>query len=128
MKSIRQTQKKYCSRAITFGIFAGFFFVLMGESSIGKGLVLGTLFSIVNFVLMGETLPMKIGKSRGKIYMASFALIGVRYILFAIPLVAAIKFEQFNLFAAIAGIFMIQVVIISDPVLKKILSISRKKV
>jgi len=44
----------------------------------------------------------------------------------AVPIILAIKFEQFNLFSAIAGIFMIQLVILVDHVIT-IISPSREK-
>jgi hypothetical protein len=68
MESIRQTQKKYCSRAIMAAIFAGLVFILAGQEPVGKGLILGTIFSIINFIVMGEMLPMKIGKSKNKTF------------------------------------------------------------
>ena len=51
-----------------------------------------------------------------------------RYLLLAIPLIAAIKFEQFNLVAAILGIFMIQLVILAEHILTLIPSIRRKQI
>ena len=47
-------------------VIAGIFLVFIGHQPIGKGLVLGAIFSVVNFVLMGETLPMRLGKSKRK--------------------------------------------------------------
>jgi energy-coupling factor transporter ATP-binding protein EcfA2 len=47
METIKQIQKKYCFRAITVAIFAGFFLVLVGQKPVGKGLILGTFFSIL---------------------------------------------------------------------------------
>ncbi|MGD9273954.1 MAG: hypothetical protein PVI65_06270, partial [Desulfobacterales bacterium] len=63
MESIRRTQKKYGSRALAIAVIIGLGTVLIGQNSLGKGLVLGTLFSVVNFILMGETLPLKLGRS-----------------------------------------------------------------
>ncbi len=63
MESIRSTQKKYGSRALAMAVIVGFGAVLIGQNSLGKGLILGTFFSVVNFVLMGETLPFKLGRS-----------------------------------------------------------------
>jgi len=117
MEEIRQTQKKYCSRAMTLAIFVGFAFILAGFKPIGKGLILGTVFSILNFILMGETLPMRFGKSKGRTFFVSLGSIAVRYFVLAIPVVIAIKFEQFNFFAAIAGIFMVQFVLLADHML-----------
>ena len=114
MEQIRQTQKRYCSLAIIIAIIAGFCFILAGYRPIGKGLVFGTLFSIFNFILIGETLPMRINKTRNMTLLLAFGSIFFRYGLMAIPLVLAIKLDQFNLFAAIAGLFLVQAVILGD--------------
>lgn len=127
MKEIRETQKKYCSRALTFSLIAGFIFYLFGMVPICKGLVLGTLFSIVNFIIMGETLPMRISRSRGKTFFAVLGSIFFRYLLLAVPMVVAIKFEQFNLFAAIAGIFSVQAAILFDHLFGQFVSDFQKK-
>jgi len=71
MEAVRETQKKYCSRAMITAIVAACVFILAGQKGIGKGLVLGTLFSVFNFILMAATLPMRIGKSKGLTYMLS---------------------------------------------------------
>jgi asparagine N-glycosylation enzyme membrane subunit Stt3 len=127
MEQIRQTQKKYCSAAIAVAIFAGLLFILAGQKPIGKALILGTVFSIVNFILIGETLPLRIGKSKGKTFFISLGSIYFRYIILAIPLIMAIKLEQFNLFAVIFGIFLIQIVIMADHFYNYISSARKKQ-
>jgi len=127
MEQIRQTQKKYCSAAIAVAIFAGLLFILAGQKPIGKALILGTVFSIVNFILIGETLPLRIGKSKSKTLFISLGSIYFRYIILAIPLIMAIKLEQFNLFAVIFGIFLIQIVIMADHFYNYISSARRKQ-
>jgi asparagine N-glycosylation enzyme membrane subunit Stt3 len=122
MEPIRQIQKKYASRAMMTAIIIGLSFILAGHKPIGKGLILGTIFSVINFILIGETLPMRIGKSRAKTFFLSLSSIFFRYALMAVPLIVAINFKQFNLFAAIFGIFMIQIVILADHLLKIIWS------
>ncbi len=128
METIRQIQKKYCSRAITAAIFAGLFLILAGQKPMGKGLILGTFFSILNFILMGETLPLRMGKSKGKTFMLALGSIYFRYIILAIPLIMAIKFEQLNLFAAIFGIFLVQIVILADHFYQYISLACRKQI
>jgi len=81
---------------------------------IAKGLILGSVFSIVNFILIGETLPMRMGRSGRSVFMISLASIFFRYLLMAIPLIAAIKYAQFNVFAVIPGLFMVQGMIVAD--------------
>ena len=118
----REAQKKYGSRAMVAAIIAGFLFIMAGQKPIGKGLVLGTIFSVINFVLIGETIPFTQRKSKGKIYLVSFGSILLRYGLMALPLIMAIQLQQFNLVAVIFGIFMIQIVIWADHLLKIISS------
>ena len=108
-------------------VIAGIFLVLIGQQPIGKGLVLGAIFSVINFVLMGETLPMRLGKSKRKTVTLALGSIMLRYVLLAIPLVVAIKFEQFNVFATILGIFMIQLVILGDHLIAGVFSNSDKQ-
>ncbi len=127
MESIRQTQKKYCSRAITAAIFAGLVFILAGQEPIGKGLILGTIFSIINFIVMGEMLPLKIGKSKNKTFFFSLASIFSRYVLLAIPLLIAFKFNQYNLISVIIGIFMVQLFILAEQVFINFSSNHRKR-
>ena len=126
MESIRQTQKKYCSAAIVVAIFTGLLFILADQKPIGKALILGTVFSIINFILMGETLPFRIGKSKNKTFFISLGSIYFRYIILAVPLIMAIKLEQFHLFAVIIGIFLVQLVIIADHLFNYISSARRK--
>lgn len=114
MESIRSTQKKYGSRALAIAVIVGFGTVLIGQNSLGKGLILGTLFSVVNFILMGETLPLKLGRSSRSTFFISLFSMLLRYLLLAVPLIVAVKYEQFNILSAIIGIFMVQVVIVAD--------------
>ncbi|MBT8370660.1 MAG: ATP synthase subunit I [Deltaproteobacteria bacterium] len=122
MEPVKQTQKKYGSRAIWVAIIVGFCFFLAGYKPVGKGLVLGTIFSVINFVLIGQTLPLRIGKSKGKTFFLSLGSIFCRYILLAVPIFVAVKFEQFDLVGAILGLFMIQLVIMADHFFKLVAS------
>ena len=128
MESLRQTQKKYCSRAITAAIFVGLFLILAGQKPVGKGLILGTVFSIVNFILMAQMLPIRIGKSKNKTFFLSFGSIVLRYFLLAVPLIIAIKFDQYNFIAVVFGIFMIQFIILADHLFSLIASRREKQV
>ncbi len=129
MKEIREAQKKYCSLSLVTAIIVGFFLIIAGQSTVGKGLILGTLFSSINFALMGEVLPHKVGKSRGKTYLVAVGSIISRYLLLAVPIVLCIRSpERFNLFAVIIGIFMVQLVILLDYLKSAILLTRRKKI
>jgi hypothetical protein len=118
MDPLRQTQKKYGSQAMVAAIVVGLVFILLGQVPVGKGLILGTVFSVINFILIAEALPLRIGKSRAKTFIFSLGSIIFRFALMAIPLVAAVKYDQFNIFATIGGVFMIQIVILGDHLLK----------
>jgi hypothetical protein len=128
MDAIRETQKKYCSRAMLAAIFVGLVFILTDQSAVGKGLILGTFFSIVNFVLMGEAIPLKVGKSRGKSFFLSLGSMFFRFALMAIPLIMAIKSAEYNLFAVIGGIFMVQIIILADHIVRSLFSIRSKPI
>jgi hypothetical protein len=88
--------------------------ILAGQKALGKGLVLGTLFSVLNFILIGEIIPLQIGQSRGSTFFFSFFSVGLRYVLLAVPLILAIKLDGINMFTAIFGIFMVQLMILAD--------------
>jgi hypothetical protein len=127
MESVKETQKKYCSLAMMAAILIGLVMILAGQKPAGKGLVLGTLFSVVNFVLMGEILPVKMGGSRPKAFFFSLGSIVLRYLLMAIPLFLAIKTDQFNLVASVCGLFMVQLMILADHLIVSISSGYKKQ-
>jgi predicted lysophospholipase L1 biosynthesis ABC-type transport system permease subunit len=114
MEAIKQTQKKYGTRAMTLAIVLALGLIIMGEKAAGKGLVLGALFSVINFVLIGSTLPQTVGREKRTAIFISFASLLLRYTLLAIPLILAIKLDQFNIITVIVGIFMIQLIILLD--------------
>ena len=128
MEALKQAQKKYTTLALTLSIAVGLLFILIGHKPVGKGLILGAIFSVLNFILIGQSITLKIGRSKAKTFSISMGSIIFRYLLLAIPLIAAIKFEQFNLVAAILGIFMIQLVILAEHILTLIPSIRRKQI
>lgn len=125
--SIRATEKKYCSAALIAAIAAAVICIGAGYKPIGRSLIMGTLFSIINFVLMGETLPARIDKTRSKNIANALISVTVRYVVLAIPLVMALKSPQeFNLIGVVVGIFMVQVMILSDH-LASMIFLNRKK-
>ena len=118
METVRQTQKKYCSIAIIIAIAVAVFFILAGHKPLGKGLILGTIFSIINFILIGESIPLKIGASKKKTRFVSIGSIFSRYILLAVPIVMGIKLDQFNMIAVVSGIFSVQLIILADHLIQ----------
>lgn len=95
-------------------VCAAVILIAVGMKPAGKGLILGTIFSIINFIVMGETLPAKIDGSRARASIYSGLLLLLRYGLLSVPLVLAIKLEAINLAATVAGLFMIQLMIMTE--------------
>lgn len=126
MEAFKQTQKRITQRALWLSIIVGLVFILLGHKPVGKGLILGALFSVLNFIFMAKSIGYKFGRSKRQIFSISLGSIVFRYLLLAIPLIAAVKFEQFNLVAVIVGVFMIQLVILVDQLLTQIPSLRRK--
>ncbi len=127
IESVRETQKKYGSRAMATAIIVGLILIAGDYRPIGKGLVLGTLFSVINFVLMGETMPWRIGKTKPATMAVALGSIAFRYALLAVPLILAAKLEQLNFAAAVGGIFMVQIMIVADHLMTAISSTFRKQ-
>jgi len=114
METIKDIQKRYGSAVMGLAIPAALVLILAGLPSAGKGLILGSLFSVLNFVLMGQTLPLRLGRTRNAAIGISMGPLGFRYAILAIPLIVAIRYDAFHPAATIAGMFMVQVVILAD--------------
>ena len=127
METVKQVQKKYTSLALTLSIGVALLFILTGHKPLGKGLILGAIFSVLNFILMGKSIVLNFGRSKAKTFSISMGSIIIRYLLLAIPLIAAVRYEQFNLVAAILGIFIIQLVILAEHVLTLIPAMRKKQ-
>lgn len=119
-ESIRELQKRYGSRAMILAIAAGLILILAGRAAWGRGILLGTLFSVINFVLMAEALPKTITAARKRSTLLSFGSVGVRYVLLALPLLIAYKSERFEVFGVCIGLFMVQIVLTGESLLKRI--------
>ena len=128
METVKQAQKKITQRALWLSIIVGLVFIVLGYRPVGKGIILGTLFSVLNFIFMAKSIGYKFGRSKRQIFSISIGSIVFRYILLAIPLVAAVKFEQFDLVAVIVGVFMIQIVILAGQLLTQIPSVRGKQI
>lgn len=107
-------QKRYGSRAMMLSIGVAVLFMLMGQKEICRGLVLGGLFSTINFVLMGQFLQYRLSENQKAGTRKSLIAMLIRYSLLAIPLILAIRSDQFNFPATVVGLFMVQLVIMID--------------
>ena len=116
---IADTQKRYGTTSMMAAIFMGIVFILVGQKALAKGLILGSIFSVLNFVLMGEILPLIVGPSRKRSSLISFGSIAIRHGLLAVPLIFALKMDSLDFAATVCGLFMVQIVIIGDHVIKR---------
>lgn len=116
MEAIRHLQKRYCGGALSVAIFLSLVVYLAGWPAVTRGLLLGALFSAINFALLGKTMTQKLtGAHRRNTVIAVMAQVG-RYLLWGIPVVMAVKMPLVDLPATIAGLFMVPLVIIADSV------------
>ncbi|MFC1866833.1 ATP synthase subunit I [Thermodesulfobacteriota bacterium] len=126
MEEIRDTQKKYCSQAMIIAIAGAVVLIIFGEKAIGKGLLLGALFSTINFIIMGQLITLKLGKSRSKV--SALALISVlfRFAILAIPLIASLKFHAIHFAGVAVGLFMVQLTILFNNLILNRITLIKK--
>jgi hypothetical protein len=112
--TVLDIQKKYASRALLLSIGAGLLFLAAGQKSLCRGVVLGGVFSAINFALMGQLLRYRFSDTRKAAARRSFYSLVLRYLLLAVPLIIAVQSDRFNLSATVVGIFMVQLVILIE--------------
>jgi len=120
-EGVDRFQRRICFWAMTCALALAFIFLFFHEKSIAKGIVLGTCFSIINFFLMGKSIPKILGRSRTKASAVGFMSILLRYFFLAIPLVIGMKYVSFNFVAVVVGIFAIQIVMLVDHLAIKLI-------
>lgn len=120
----REALKRYCSRAMATAVLIGAALIFGGLPAWGKGLIAGTLFSVLNFILMAEALPHRMGKSRPRAGVISLGWLLLRYCLMAVPMILSLAYHLFHPAAAAVGLFFVQLVILSEHVLSSITSSS----
>jgi hypothetical protein len=86
--------------------------LLLNYPTVAKGFVLGSFFSLLNFLVMARSTAKRLGQTRRLATASSGANIVVRLGLMAVPLYAAITMPQFNAVAAAAGLFNLQISIV----------------
>ena len=117
---VRELQKKYGTKAMALAIGIALICLIVGHKAACRGVILGALFSTLNFVLMAQAFHAKIGPDRKRASLAALGNIIFRYMFLAIPLYLAIKFPRFDLVATVAGLFMVQVIILSDHIFRMV--------
>ena len=107
---VSRVQRRICSWSAFSAIFTALLFVVFEEKAVAKGILLGALFSIINFILLGKSIPLALGRSRPRAGMIGLASILGRYVLLAIPMVIAIKSTSISFIAVVVGVFAVQIV------------------
>ncbi len=120
MDAARELRKKYCPAALFIAIMAAMIMIIAGHRELARGLILGTLFSIVNFVLMGMSIQIRIQKTRRSGAIMALLLVLMRFGFLAVPLMVAIYYDKFHVVTTIAGLFMVQAVILADALRKMV--------
>ena len=77
-------------------------------------MVLGGVFSAVNFALMGQAIRFRLSDNRKAATRRSLFFLLLRYALLAVPLVLALQSDRFNFPATAVGLFMVQLVIMIE--------------
>lgn len=113
-REVRELQKRICSWALSGALILAAVFLIFAQKAVAKGLVLGTCFSILNFMLLGRSIPLLLGRSRAKAGVVGFGSMLTRYGVLAVPIVIGVKWATFDLVAVIIGVFAVQIMILLD--------------
>jgi hypothetical protein len=105
---LSQMKKRICFRTIALAIVASGILLFLQEKGIARGLLLGTLFSVVNFLLLSTSIPMTLWRSRSQASWIGFGSILTRYAMLAVPMVVGLKSSSFSFFAVVVGVFSVQ--------------------
>ncbi len=102
-------QNSIIRQTLWLTIFISLIALVLGRRSVTKGIILGGLFSVIDFKLMARSLPRSIQSSSG--VKLAINRLG-RLLIMAIPLVLAFKFPEYlNFIAAAVGLFLVKVTI-----------------
>lgn len=124
---VRETLQRYCSMAMIIAVAAGGIMIFLDLRPMGKGLILGAIFSVINFTLMATALPMRIGLGRKKTFLFSLGSIHLRIALMAVPLVISFKYDLFAVTTVAVGLFMVQIAILGDQMWMRLRNPERVK-
>jgi hypothetical protein len=114
VETLKQLQKHYCSAAILIAIAGALLLILIGYKPMGRGLVLGTLFSIINFLLMAYSIQVRLGKHQNRATLSALVSLWLRFGVMAVPLIVALSFDSYHIATTVMGLFMVQFVILLE--------------
>jgi hypothetical protein len=108
MSDYATLKKTLIKKALLLSLTAGCIFLALNLKSAAKGIVLGSIVSVVEFKLM--TLRLERRFTRQGMARDYFGIVG-RFFLLSIPLVIAIKLPSINFAATVGGIFAVKAAI-----------------
>ena len=117
MAALHRFQRQLARKAFGASVVIGVVLFVAGFKPEARGLLLGSLFSVLNFVTMAHTLPRQVGYGRRKATVFAFGSILLRFGLLALPLIIAFEFAVFSWIAAAAGLFVVPLAILIDQVI-----------
>ncbi len=116
LQGYQSYQRRLARGAFTAAVTVGLVIYLLGFAPVAKGLVLGALFSVFNFVIMAYVLPHQVGafKTQKRATGLAFVSFAFRLALLAIPLAVSLKSDQFRFWAVVVGLFTVQFAIMAE--------------
>ena len=116
LSSYHRYQRRLARGGFTAVVAVALVMYVAGYGSLARGVVLGALFSVLNFVLMAQILPYQlgVGRNRGRASLVALGSLGLRLALMAVPLIVSARSDRFNFWATAAGLFTIPVSIFVD--------------
>ncbi len=109
-------QRRISKRAFGSAVICGLIVFFMGYRSVARGLILGGLFSVINFSVMAYILPHQVGYQRKRATVVACASLFGRLLLLAVPIAVGFYSERFNMVATIIGLFTIPLFLLVDRV------------
>jgi hypothetical protein len=86
--------------------------LVIGQESAAKGFVLGSLFSVANFLMMARHAVNGLGESQGRATARRLFSLGLRMGILALPIYLAFRIPELDLLFTVLGVFNLQVSII----------------
>ncbi|MDY6852170.1 MAG: ATP synthase subunit I [Thermodesulfobacteriota bacterium] len=108
MEPLLSFKKTIISQILITAVIVSAAAVFLGFVPVAKGFALGSIFSLVNFLIMVQQAPKRLGKKTGRAGWENFMSLLFRMVILGLPIFLAIRFSAFNLIATVIGIFNLQ--------------------
>jgi hypothetical protein len=115
----RRFVKDRSRRALLLTLAAALILVLSGHKPAARGVALGGLFSVINFIIMSRTLAGRLTRTGWSGRTFGFVWILVRLLLMALPLVLAFKSGYLDIAGTAAGLFAVQAALLLEPLFSR---------